>query len=74
MPENWLNKQENILKSIDQTINNINIRFNNNKIESKDIESWLYNFYHIFENIQKQLGWEEKLKGKKKLFLNFLIF
>ena len=57
MHDNWLNKQENILKEIDQLIKNINIK---NRDLSKRNESWEYNFPYILENIQNQLGWEKK--------------
>ena len=56
MHDNWLNKQENILKEIDQLIKNINTK---NRDLSKRNESWEYNFPYISENIQNQLGWEK---------------
>ena len=49
MHENWLNKQENILKEIDQLIKNINTK---NRDLSKRNESWEYNF-HLFWKIFK---------------------
>ena len=58
MHDNWLNKQENILKEIDQLIKNINTK---NRDLSKRNESWEYNFPYILENIQNQLGWEKNL-------------
>ena len=44
MHDNWLNKQENILKEIDQLIKNINTK---NRDLSKINESWEYNFPYI---------------------------
>ena len=53
MHENWLNKQENILKEIDQLIKNINTK---NRDLSKRNESWEYNF-HLFWKIFKFSFW-----------------
>ena len=64
MHDTWLNKQEKILKEIDQLIKNINIK---NRDFSKRNESWEYNFPYILENIQNQLGREKKPKGKRKI-------
>ena len=69
MHDNWLNKQENILKEIDQLIKNINTK---NRDLSKINESWEYNFPYILENIQNQLGWEKKPIGKKKILYKIL--
>ena len=64
MHDTWLNKQEKILKEIDHSIKNINTK--NREILKKN-ESWEYNFPYILENIQNQLGWDKKPKGKKKI-------
>ena len=64
MHDTWLNKQEKILKEIDHSIKNINTK--NREILKKNV-SWEYNFPYILENIQNQLGWEKKPKGKKKI-------